>query len=439
MKKPIFLLSGVVAALALSACGSSSVHEKIVPDDLCVRFNVVCNDASGLVTCDPVDGQCKCGGALGNGIACARDEVCKQAPGAASPTCVSTACENGTCDRYETCDPRDGLCKCGGVECGPGATCVDGACQEATLCDGVTCRDGETCDPADGVCKCGDDVCSVGQTCRSEGGVTQCIGRLCVGNNCPEGSECSPLDGLCHCGGQAGPVCSAGQSCEADAGISTATCAGTDICAGVVCPGGTTCSPLDGQCRCGGYDTAAPVCAEGQTCDQARRQCVGGDQCAGVTCAPGSNLSCDDEEGICKCGGTGGVVCAPNQGCVKGLDTALCVSKCNPLTPNVEVDVCGQETGTTAPRKGCYYSPVDDIAFCSDAGTASDLQACEKLTDCAQNHHCVEGSSGKVCRPYCDVEAKDGESNACWGADRVCRRLAGSTIANLGVCMSLNN
>jgi hypothetical protein len=437
MKKLLFLLSGVVAALAVAACGSSSVHEKIVPDDLCVRFNVVCNDPTGLVTCDPVDGECKCGGALGNGLACGKDQVCKLAPGAASPSCVSTACENVTCERYEVCDPLDGLCKCGGVECAPGATCVDGTCQETTPCDNVTCREGETCDPADGVCKCGDDVCSVGQSCRTDAGVSQCIGRLCVGNHCPAGSECSPVDGLCHCGGQDGPVCSAGQSCEVET-ATAAVCSGNDICAGVVCQGGTTCSPLDGQCRCGGYDTAAPICGEGQTCDQARRQCMGGDLCAEVTCAPGSNTSCDEEEGICKCGGTGGVVCNEAEGCVAGLGAPTCVTKCNPLQPSVERDVCGQ---TASQLKGCYYSAADKMAFCTNAGGSSDGGDCQSLDDCASGHHCVQTSNGGTCRPYCDTTKAPGSSGGCYGDNRVCVALAGAgeVIPNIGVCMTLSN
>jgi hypothetical protein len=438
MKKLLLPLS-VVAALAVSACGSSSVHEKIVPDDLCVRFNVVCNDASGLVTCDPADGQCKCGGALGNGIACGEGEVCTQPTGSASPTCVSSACEDVTCDRYESCDPRDGVCKCGGVACAPGSTCVDGTCQEDTLCKGVTCREGETCDPADGICKCGDDVCSVGQSCRTEGGVTQCVGRLCVGNNCAEGTVCSPLDGLCHCGDQTGPVCSAGQACEVGPDAGPGTCAGTDICAGVVCQGGTTCSPLDGQCRCGGYDAAAPVCGEGQTCDQARRQCLGGDLCAEVSCAPGSNTSCDEEQGICKCGGTGGVVCTDEQGCVANLGAPTCVTKCNPIQPGVEKDVCGQVGNQL---KGCYYSAADKIAFCADAGGSSDGQDCKTATDCGSGHHCVQASDGGgTCRAYCNTTKATGTSGGCYGDNRVCVALAGAgeVIPNLGVCMVLSN
>jgi hypothetical protein len=427
MKKLLFLLSGV-AVLALAGCESTTVREKVVPDDLCVRLNVVCNDASGLVTCDPVDGVCKCGGALGAGVICDEGEVCKQASGATFPSCVSANCEDVVCGRYEACDPVDGVCKCNGVECAPGASCVEGVCVDNDLCKNVTCRDGESCDPKDGICKCGDNVCSVGQSCREAEGVVQCVGKLCVGNHCPANAECSPLDGLCHCGGQDGPVCSAGQACEVDAETQAGVCAGTDICAGVVCHGGTTCSPLDGQCRCGGYDTAAPICSEGQTCDQALGQCVGGDQCAHVTCDPESNTSCDDEEGVCKCGGTGGVICSEDQGCVAGYDVPLCVQKCNPLTPNVATDVCGGSL------KGCYYSPADKIAFCADAGDSRDGQECDEPTDCSSGNHCVVIGDTGTCREYCNTTLQN-----CYGENRVCVGIAGANevIPNLGACMTI--
>jgi hypothetical protein len=431
MKKLLFLLSGV-AVLALAGCESTTVKEKVVPDDLCARFGVVCNDPSGLVTCDPVDGECKCGGALGSGVVCGDGEVCTQAPGAASPSCVSKNCENVVCDRYEACDPADGVCKCNGVECAPGDTCVEGVCRDSTLCDNVTCPEGETCDPATGICMCGEVLCSVGQSCRSEAGVTQCVGRLCVGNNCPAGTECNPLDGLCHCGGPTGPVCSAGQACEVDEETETASCAGTDICAGVVCQGGTTCSPLDGQCRCGGYDTAAPICGDDQTCDQALGLCVGGDRCRAVTCDPASNTSCDDEEGVCKCGGTGGVVCGEDQGCVAGLDVPMCVKRCNPLTPNVAIDVCGQAPGGTA--KGCYYSAVDKMAFCADAGQVAEGLECTFPTDCASGLHCVAIGTEWTCRQYCDTVEQD-----CYGDNRFCVGISGAheVIPNLGACLTV--
>jgi hypothetical protein len=432
MKKLLFLLSGV-AVLALAGCESTTVREKVVPDDLCVRLNVVCNDASGLVTCDPVDGVCKCGGALGAGVICGEGEVCKQASGATFPSCVSANCEDVVCGRYEACDPLDGICKCNGVECARGATCVAGICVDSTLCDNLTCPAGESCDPLTGICLCGDGLCSVGQTCRpGDDGKGVCTGQLCIGNNCPANSDCNPLDGLCHCGHRDGPVCTAGQACVQDAETEEWSCAGTNICENVVCHGGTTCSPLDGECRCGGYDTTAPICSEGQTCDQARRQCVGGDQCINVTCDPESNTSCDDEDGVCKCGGRGGVICTEDQGCVAGFDVPLCVKKCNPLTPNVAKEVCGQVS--TQDPKGCYYSHADKIAFCADGGESTDGQECDEPTDCASGLHCVVIGDESKCRQYCNTALQD-----CYGETRFCVGITGAheVIPNLGACLPI--
>ena len=436
-----YLLPGLVAAVALVGCGETkTITEKPVQDDICARLQIDCHDPTGNISCDPADGLCKCGGEFGNGIACGEGEKCVLNPDVTpvSPTCVSERCEGVACGRYEACDPRDGLCKCDGVQCGTGFTCVDGTCVDGDPCDGVTCREGESCDAADRICKCGNSTCSVGESCRTGvDGESYCVGRRCVGMNCPDGTECSPVDGLCHCGNTSGPACTAGQACLVDEESGNGSCAGQDICEGVVCHGGTTCSPLDGQCRCGGFDNAAPICGLDQTCDQANRRCIGGDTCANVTCLPGSNLSCDDEEGICKCGGHGGVVCEPEQGCVAGLVVPMCVKRCNPLTPNVEMDVCGQVAGGAF--KGCYYSPADSIAFCTNAGGSSDGQECTLVTDCAAGHHCVPTADGGVCRRYCDTAAPAGDSKACYNTGTTCVQLSGAdaVVPRLGVCLTV--
>lgn len=434
MRKFRYLLSGLVAALAFIGCSDTvTTKTETVPYDICVEQHVDCNDPTGNITCDPVDGRCKCGGEHGNGVSCGEGEVCDLDLTASppSPSCVSVLCDGVVCGRGEICDVLDGDCKCGGVKCASGAVCSGGTCVDNSRCEGVTCRDGETCDPTNGTCRCGEDICSIGESCRAgDDGEARCVGSQCVGNNCPVDTVCSPVDGLCHCGETSGPTCSAGQSCLVeDAG--PGTCEGEDICAGKVCHGGTFCSPLDGECRCGGFTTDAPICGDLQTCDQVLGQCVGGDQCAGVDCGAG-RISCDPEEGVCKCGGLGGIVCGAEQGCVAGLDAPICVTRCNPLTPNVEVGVCGGST------MGCYFSPSDRIAFCATAGTVGEGLACDGITDCGSGLHCILGPDGGICRPYCDTEADPGEDGACWGADRDCRPLSGgSAVArNLGVCMT---
>lgn len=434
MCRLLFLLPGLAAALAFVGCGETTVTEKQVLDDLCARRNVDCNDPTGAITCDPSDGVCKCGGELGNGVFCEDGQGCVIDP-PASPSCVSELCTESVCGRYETCDPRDGLCKCGGVQCAFGSICVDGACEEADPCEGVTCPDGEVCDPADQICKCGKNVCSAGETCRAgRDGARYCLGRNCIGMNCLGGTECSPLDGLCHCGNADGPVCPHGQACLVDEETGNGSCSGDDLCEGKVCPGGTACSPLDGLCRCGGFDNAAPICGPNQTCDQAGRSCLGGDMCKHVECTPGSNFSCDEEEGICKCGGTGGLLCEPEAGCVKGKDTPypLCVKRCSPLRGNLASE-CG------ADPIGCYFAPESEMAFCATPGEGSEGQKCDWITDCASGFHCVRSATGGECRRYCDINANDDSPHACFYTAHRCIPLAGvETVAPyLGVCMAM--
>jgi hypothetical protein len=439
MSKLRYLLPGLVAALALIGCGETkTVTDEPASADLCVLRQIDCHDPTGQISCDPVDGVCKCGGQWKNGVTCGDREVCKidTSVSPPSPTCVSQACDGKLCGHDEACDARDGECKCAGVKCGPDETCNAGVCEPGNPCAGIVCREGETCDPNERTCKCGDEICSVGQSCRV--GVDNqgyCVGALCVGVNCAEGSECSPVDGLCHCGNTSGPACTAGQACAIDEPSGNGTCQGHDICEGVVCTGGTTCSPLDGQCRCGGYDAAAPICGEDQTCDQDTRRCLGGNMCASVICDTATNTSCDDQEGICKCGGRGGVVCGAEQGCIASLGAPACVTRCSPLTTNVAVAVCGQVGG--GEFKGCYYSPRDRIGFCSKACSTGDGDECEKVTDCASGSHCVEGPDGGVCRPYCKTGATTVADGACYNTDRVCVPLD-SAIPNLGVCLTVS-
>jgi hypothetical protein len=100
--------------LALTDCPGSS--------NPCL--NVVCapapdGGASGE-TCDPTDGLCKCGfSSTSAGVACQAHTSCDPVSG----TCISTLCKGVICDALEICDPNDGLCKCNGEVCPKGVTC----------------------------------------------------------------------------------------------------------------------------------------------------------------------------------------------------------------------------------------------------------------------------------------------------------------------------
>jgi hypothetical protein len=103
-----------IGLLALTACSGGA--------DPCL--NVVCNPAAdgGAAgeTCDPSDGLCKCGfSSTSAGVACQANTSCDPVSG----TCISTLCNGVICDALEQCDPVDGRCKCNGEVCPEGVTC----------------------------------------------------------------------------------------------------------------------------------------------------------------------------------------------------------------------------------------------------------------------------------------------------------------------------
>lgn len=400
-------LAGLVACMAaVAACGEDKKEE---PTPSACE-GVVCTDG---MACNPAFGACTCGD---GDLTCEDGTVCSLDP---TPTCVSIRCEFTTCTNGLSCDSDDGLCKCSGVSCEDGEWCIQGQCVAGNRCEGVVCQANETCDPSDGACRCGEGAgCGFGQRCEDG----ECRASLCEGNQCGAGFTCSEDDGLCHCGGAEGPVCSGGEACVVDE--DGARCEGVDLCADAAtrCGVGTTCDRADGQCRCGGVGSSAPVCEDGQTCHEGR--CVGGDVCAGVQCSGGN--SCDPEDGLCKCGGLFGDTCTTDEVCLNRNDgKEACVQTCEPL-----------RSGQCGEGQGCYFNPVapgGGQAFCGKAGTLPVDSTCRGDMECAPGNHCsipTGGTSGK-CRAFCSVS----ERPQCGGAG-FCAPLNGSD-EDLGICVPI--
>lgn len=350
--------------------------------------DVVC---AGDSTCDPLDGICKCGDGADR-ITCGSGQICQLEP---SPSCISDLCDLVTCRQGQTCDSADGLCKCGGEVCESGETCLQNECKSSTRCDGVVCAEsiGESCDPADGLCKCGNDVCSFGQSCQAGA----CEQDLCAGTNCGAGMVCNPGDGTCHCGSEGGPICSLGQVCVMEDGVPR--CEGYDVCAdaGQRCFGGTVCDPTDpeGACRCGGIGPLAPVCARDQSCFDG--ECIGGDKCFDVVC--GSGTACDPEDGLCKCGGMGGQICDEvSEVCTAREGKAVCANTCDPRD---FAPACDE-------AEGCYFDTTgsNPKSYCMAAGNGAEGSSCDSPSDCQAGYHCMSGSSGSKCRAYCSTKVE---------------------------------
>jgi len=170
-------------------------------DEICVDGGCVAGRCAGVScgvgsACDPDDGTCRCGGP--GGPVCSAGESCDLE--GYLPRCVHAAlCDSVSCPAGETCDPDDGICRCGGVGpehpgCTSGASCVSGTCVGGDLCAPggapVVCATGQSCDPIDGLCKCGGKdgvVCGEDEGCSTLAGSPACLKR------------CSPLASSTGC------------------------------------------------------------------------------------------------------------------------------------------------------------------------------------------------------------------------------------------------
>lgn len=227
----------------ICSTGAECVEAQCV-DDRC--YGVTCEANS---FCNQVDGVCHCG--TEDGDICNLGQSCVGEEGVF--ICVDRGlCDEVVCRGGTTCDPEDGECRCGGVgpeypTCEPGQSCLDGVCHGGDLCkpDGIeiVCSDGFTCDPGDGICKCGGeggvicdeatesclissatggrptcaktctpleipDSCAPGTSCYYADGPQVCLttGSTSLGEDCTRANQCEP--GLyCHRGGKCSRLC----------------------------------------------------------------------------------------------------------------------------------------------------------------------------------------------------------------------------------------
>lgn len=217
---------------------STAGTDKTCVDSLCSGVTCV-----GATTCDPNDGLCKCNSAVcTSGDSC----QCDTADGGCAPTArsckPSSACVGVSCDGGTNCDPTDGQCKCGGPggpACGSAQICALGPplqCQGGDQCglpDGgvKSCASGTSCDPEDGLCKCGGrggEVCAPavvgppaepGEVCVSTTSSIRCR-RPCdpKAPDCPSGEYCyfdsSAATPVAYCSPNTGTQ-TEGQQCTA--------------------------------------------------------------------------------------------------------------------------------------------------------------------------------------------------------------------------------
>ncbi|MFO0600079.1 MAG: hypothetical protein U0228_32520 [Myxococcaceae bacterium] len=194
----------------------------------CVADNCTGVACTGAAVCDGADGLCKC-----NGVVCQSGQACACPAGADGGMCASSAracrvsglCNGVTCGNGTTCDPGDGQCKCGGpggpvcasnqiCNLGPPPQCEGGA--QCVFADGgvKTCAGGTSCDPEDGVCKCGGRggvVCAPASDGLDGGAVA--AAEICVSNQVQKVCR-KPCD-------VRSPDCESGKYCYFDSSAET--------------------------------------------------------------------------------------------------------------------------------------------------------------------------------------------------------------------------
>jgi hypothetical protein len=369
-------------------------------------------------------------------------------------TCVSTLCTGVSCGAGTSCDVTDGQCKCGGAVCQDSEFCnpATKSCQTKRDCADVACPSNQTCEPSTGLCSCAGAACNAGESCvQASNGSFSCVADHCSGVTCLGSTSCDPADGICKCNGN---TCTSGEICACPPGADAGTCAdaarfcqeGND-CAGVTCTAGTTCDPIDGQCKCGG--PGGPVCGANQVCSTATGLCQGGDQCtvngSPKQCTGGT--SCDPEDGLCKCGGRGGTVCSDGtdgrdpQMCAIAKFTQSCKAICDPRQQNCSV-----------PGQYCYFDTTLKIpgAYCdANSATQTNGQSCLNPTACFTTNPTSMGmfcsglgtfdspGVGAFCRPYCEVSAGSSGCVQQLGVFVDCIQITGAA-AGVGACIPQN-
>ena len=375
---PIAALTAFVAALGV-ACDGEETRETSLCDGV---------DCPEPLTCDPADGVCKCGSGDSR-IICKSNEVCV-VTAEGMPFCTEDRCVGVVCDRKQTCDPTDGVCKCGATTCPEDEICVQNRCTKPDPCSGKACPEGQTCDPTDGHCKCGGEVCADDESCVD--GV--CQFDPCKGVNCPKNSVCSPEDKACHCGTGTGPVCEVGQACANEGG--TWICRGaTHKCEAVDCRGDAVCDPDTGACCCGGIGPECVVCGPSEVCY--RGKCQGVVPCQ-FECETG--FECNPLTNRCECGGQ---VCGADQTCM-ALDGENweCVHRCTPFV-----------TGSCPEGFVCYIDIFSGASsgYCAPAGENGLNDKCTLPHDCEPGLTCASIAGGdelcyELCRTNDDCASK---------------------------------
>eukprot|EP01059_Diplonema_ambulator_P030329 TRINITY_DN5151_c0_g1_i9.p1 TRINITY_DN5151_c0_g1~~TRINITY_DN5151_c0_g1_i9.p1 ORF type:complete len:6713 (+),score=1239.17 TRINITY_DN5151_c0_g1_i9:1796-20140(+) len=442
-----------------------------------------CNDGNQQTTND----NCVAGACIGTitcaGTACVPTEPqCKRAA-CSGDVCTEIAKPDGTpCDDGlpETFDDKcqNGKCvgnnRCIGVVCVAASQCHDaGVCQPLTgVCSTPIKADGNACN--DGLAQTVDDKCMNG-VCT---GVDKCAGVVCPTGVCMGTPTCNPSTGQCSSQPLAdGTACDDGDGATTNDVCTQATCAGTLLCNGVMCPvsepqchtaacNNNTCQEVpkqeDTPCNDGNPKTVGDKCIAGV--------CMGVDNCANVACmrkgqcyAEGKcdpltgkctnpllpdRTACDDgsdatvsdvcSSGVCKGKGRcDGIICTASDQChdagVCDASTGLCTdppkslgTPCNDNNPGTSDDNCvsGVCTGTVTCGGVLCTPKAPECNFASCNGATCSQTPMPDNTPCNDKN---SATFNDICR-----------SGVCAGTDKcagvVCAANSTNTCFMPGTC-----
>ena len=350
--------------------------------------NEICNLANQCVESDgtcTTDINCPDGQICSNEICregcnenqdCVDGEYCDMT----SRTCQAGCRGDEDCASTQSC--TDNRCVCTPGTCGAGRFCnVDsGNCEEAMSCDQITCPEGQVCDPVTFGCveACTPESCMAGQVCNTATG--QCVVDNCVGEDpgqCQDNAQrplWDPVKCFCaecvsddDCNTAAGETCNASGvcfACETTCDPSVpGTCGGdTPYCSDgccIECIGVADCDQTAGELCLDGFCGQPPscttdpsVCPSGTTCNTMSGQCEAG--MTGASCSQDDPLSCPQGQ-FCDpttntCMGVGGNLgcglCNPDCTCDNGLtcDGFFCTGCTNTIgIDGIESDCPGEQ------------------------------------------------------------------------------------------------